>query len=355
MSDNEDKSKSKVPNGVDPKLEDTLQDTSSRARNKTVMLTPEVTGQIRDMLGSGVAKPDNNAPNVSLGKGLPGATDPAMGNGNVPAAAKPATGGSDSWSKPGASGSASPRPSEVAMSGNPVNGAGSRDKTTVLKRDPMTSLMGSPGLSTNNGVDLNGTEASSPTAPAHSMGGAIATGVTSSPAPGVSQTPSPVSAPQVQMAAGSPSMVAEQKSKVVAKSKIIGFFISFDKSENGEVYEIRSGRYMLSSRSAGQEDYIIIQDESISALHAIVRATDDGKIQILDQLSEFGTGVIPVGKVTEDDVSGSMVSVKHGDRVRFGKRKFVVCCVPTPAKLASAANAPNAVGVAPKTAPKLKS
>jgi hypothetical protein len=150
-----------------------------------------------------------------------------------------------------------------------------------------------------------------------------------------------MSATQVGVAAG-------QNTKVVAKSKIIGFFISFDKSENGEVYEIRSGRYMLSSRSAGQEDYIIIQDESISALHAIVRATDDGKIQILDQLSEFGTGVTPLGKATEDDVSGSMVSVKHGDSVRFGKRKFIVCCVPTSTKVASAAKAP-------KAAPKPKS
>ena len=207
MSDNEDKSKSTVPNGVDPKLEDTLQDTSSRARNKTVMLTPEVTGQIRDMLGSGVAKTESDAPNVSLGKALPGAADAATGNGNVPAVAKPATGGPDSWSKPGASvvttGSASPRPSEVAMSGGAANGAGSRDKTTVLKRtpgggDPMTSLMGSPSASSSS----NGSSASAPTTPAPSIGGAVATGVASSPTPGVGQTSSPMSATQVGVAAG---------------------------------------------------------------------------------------------------------------------------------------------------------
>jgi pSer/pThr/pTyr-binding forkhead associated (FHA) protein len=112
------------------------------------------------------------------------------------------------------------------------------------------------------------------------------------------------------------------------KSRIVGFFISFDKLENGEVFEIRVGRWLLTSRTTDHGDNILIDDESVSPLHAIVRATSEGKLQVLDQLSEFGTGVTRVGSSNEDEVAGAMVNLSHGDKVRFGKRHFVVCIVP---------------------------
>ena len=112
------------------------------------------------------------------------------------------------------------------------------------------------------------------------------------------------------------------------KTKIVGFLISFDADQNGDVYEIRSGRWLLTSRPTDHGDYILIQDESISPLHAIIRATGEGRIQVLDQLSEFGTAVVRKGSEDEEDSTGTMVNVDHGDTVRFGKRKFTVCLVP---------------------------
>ena len=108
----------------------------------------------------------------------------------------------------------------------------------------------------------------------------------------------------------------------------MGFLITFDADQNGDVFEIRSGRWLLTSRPTDHGDYILVQDESISPLHAIIRASAEGKIQVLDQLSEFGTAVIRKGSDTEEDTTGTMVNVEHGDIVRFGKRKFVVCVVP---------------------------
>jgi len=349
MSDNEDKKKDAVPNGVDPKLDEALQDTSSRARNKTVMLTPEVTGQIRDMLGSGNPKIEGKAPNVSLGAGNSEALKGAPGNGAssapsaVPAmSSRPVAGNGDDWSKPGAPvapspvasapvGSSAPRPSEMAMPDGNSNGVGSRGKTTVMKRppggsDPMTSIMGSPSGTSGSSIPdttpvVRPRKPTGPISPVSQSNSTPSQPLAQQP---MSETTAASSGVKVGV-----NMDSVGRSAVKApSSKIVGFLISFDKVEFGEVYEIRSGRFMLSSRSAGQDDYIIIQDESISALHAIIRATDDGKIQILDQLSEFGTGVIPVGKTAEDNVSGSMVSVKHGDTVRFGKRTFLVCTVP---------------------------
>lgn len=116
-----------------------------------------------------------------------------------------------------------------------------------------------------------------------------------------------------------------------ARSKIVGFLVSFDSDEHGEVFDIRAGRWLVTSRPTDHGDFILIDDASISPLHAIIRATAEGKVQILDQLSEFGTGVLRSGAQEEEEVAGSMAAVSHGDIVRFGKRRFVVVQVPKPA------------------------
>jgi pSer/pThr/pTyr-binding forkhead associated (FHA) protein len=111
---------------------------------------------------------------------------------------------------------------------------------------------------------------------------------------------------------------------------VIGFLVSYDKDENGQVCELRSGRWLLSSQVVDQGSYIMVDDETISPLHAIIRVGKNGRIQVLDQLSEYGTGLLRVDADQEEEVSGAMVEVEHGDMVRFGKRKFVVCLVPRP-------------------------
>jgi len=116
--------------------------------------------------------------------------------------------------------------------------------------------------------------------------------------------------------------------KQAPKSKLVGFLVSFDAEPNGELFEIRAGRFLVTSRPTDHGEFLLIDDESISPLHAIIRATAEGKIQILDQLSEFGTGVFRAGSDQEEEVAGTMAAVTHGDTVRFGKRTFVVCQVP---------------------------
>lgn len=114
----------------------------------------------------------------------------------------------------------------------------------------------------------------------------------------------------------------------VPTSKVVGFLISFDKNKFGDVFEIRAGRWLITSRPTDHGEFILIDDETISPLHAIVRATKEGRIQVLDQLSEFGTGVIRYNESTEQEVSGTMVNVDHGDVLRLGDRRFVVVTIP---------------------------
>lgn len=111
-------------------------------------------------------------------------------------------------------------------------------------------------------------------------------------------------------------------------SLIVGFMISFDNQQSGEVFEIRSGRWLVTSRPTNHGEFILINDSSISPLHAIVRATANGVVQVLDQLSEYGTTVVKAGTSEEIEISGTMIALEHGDVIRFGERKFIVCLVP---------------------------
>lgn len=119
--------------------------------------------------------------------------------------------------------------------------------------------------------------------------------------------------------------------RLVTKSeltKLAGFFVSFDVEQSGEVVELRKGRWTLSSKPSQEGNCIVLEDASISSSHAIIRVTNDGKIQVLDQLSEFGTGILRNGADEEEEIEGAMVTLEHGDRVRFGKRYFFVCILP---------------------------
>lgn len=240
--------------------------TASRARNRTVMLTPEMTGQVRALLGNEEPAGQRRDPLADL--------LPPMGGG---------------YTRPGAGRGFSEPSKQIDYAPEVPEAGGERTPTGRLR---------STGSLRSSGPGAN--------PPAFSVG----------------------AAPVSRGAMSSQSVTAK-----LARTKIIGFLVSFDKDDNGEVFEIRAGRWLLTSRPTDHSDYILIEDESISPLHAIVRATNDGKVQILDQLSEFGTAVTPKSEGEEQDITGSMTSVGHGDRIRFGKRVFTVCLVPKVAEV----------------------
>ena len=132
---------------------------------------------------------------------------------------------------------------------------------------------------------------------------------------------------------GVKSSVFEEMNKVPLvkkeiKSKIIGFLVSYDNIEFGEVTELRAGRWLISSRPSNQEDVLVFEDNSISALHAVVKVSESGVIQVMDQLSDRGSGVFKIESGKEIDASETAVKVQHGDLVRFGNRYFVYCAIP---------------------------
>ena len=109
-------------------------------------------------------------------------------------------------------------------------------------------------------------------------------------------------------------------------SPVVGFLVSFDQDTSGEVFELRQGRWIVSSEPTGGGNYIIVVDDSVSPLHAILRVTESGDIQVLDQLSEHGTRISRVNG-DQEELTGSLSEIHHGDIVSFGERTFTVCLI----------------------------
>ena len=112
----------------------------------------------------------------------------------------------------------------------------------------------------------------------------------------------------------------------VKESKLCGFLVSYDRNSNGEVFYLRAGRLVISSEKAGTGNIFLIKDESVSPMHAILRIASGSDIQVLDQLSESGTKIERSdGEVVE--LSGDKTDLHHGDKVSFGDRSFIVCLI----------------------------
>jgi hypothetical protein len=111
------------------------------------------------------------------------------------------------------------------------------------------------------------------------------------------------------------------------ETALVGFLVSFDSNPNGTVFELRSGRLIVTSENPGTGNFLIVKDESVSPMHAIMRISASGEIQVLDQLSEFGTRVQRFGSEEEEELSGDKSTLEHGDVIKFGNRRFHVCLI----------------------------
>ena len=347
---------------------------ASRARNRTVMLTPEMTGQVRALL---YQDPEEEAA-AAAQSGTPAEALPSLDwsrpgqDASVPEEELEADSGenfgrdisADRDSKGRRSGSTSKidvsqfaEALDMRQEAKPDSGSGFPNVGTPApsapsgighsSNNPPTShgiglgqSVSTPGQGFGVGLGIGAAHGGTPGDSRHGRGNAPSAVNSLQPAfsvnaatPAPSVRPGPaVTARAPQGTGGTGAPVAKAGAVIqaakTAATKLIGFLVSMDKDKNGEVYEIRAGRWVLTSRPTDHGDYILIDDETISPLHAIIRATKDGKIQVLDQLSEHGSGVVRVGSDEEVDAAGSTVTVEHGDTIRFGSRFFTVCMIP---------------------------
>jgi hypothetical protein len=115
-----------------------------------------------------------------------------------------------------------------------------------------------------------------------------------------------------------------------SSSPLVGFLVSYDHNPMGSYVELHSGRLVVSRNKEESGSCLVVRDESVSPMHAIMRVSGSGVVQVLDQLSESGTRVRHAGQRDEEFLSGDKTTLSHGDIVFFGERKFYVLLVSDP-------------------------
>ena len=114
-------------------------------------------------------------------------------------------------------------------------------------------------------------------------------------------------------------------------SQLVGFLVSYDYDPLGSYVELRKGRLLVSSDADASGNCLIVDHDTVSPMHAIMRIADGGAVQVLDQLSEYGTRIVRGGSGQDAGeellLSGDKASIRNGDVLSFGERKFHVCLV----------------------------
>jgi hypothetical protein len=310
---------------------------ASRARNKTVMLSPEMTGQVRAMLQDDTPRPERKR--VEDDWGTRESTTPRNPMDSLfsgPDRFEPSDrlDLAERFSSPERADNRSTSVLDADVLGLGYEASEASNDRPVF--DPLTSLVSAaPPMSgrmrAEPVIEEDHFEPEPVPAPAVEQPASAGFGASraASPAPAAKPAPAPRKAVAAQPDGWHAVVSLGQP------GRLVGLLVSYDRRDQGEIFEIRSGRFLITSRPTDNGDYLLIDDDTVSPLHAIVRATEEGKIQVLDQLSEFGTGLQRTGATEEEEVAGGLATVAHGDTLRFGKRFFVVVTIPKVAKTAS--------------------
>lgn len=266
-------------------------DSANRARNRTVMLTPELTDHVRQAVGEGIDPQsffDSGEFEDDSNSGWDETYQRQLGSGQGRQSSSGSLQEDDDaeWARPIEPAMISEPQHSNGMSPNNYHEASSR---SARDADERPAQQGAPRVLRQQGE-----------ARAAAQRG--------------------TSVPQPEYAGTLPQEVIWRNS-----TGLVGFLVTFDHDPLGSYIELRTGRLIVSSEPEASGNCLVINDSSVSQMHAIMRVSGSNTIQILDQLSENGTRIRRPGADEEELLSGDKSTISHGDTVLFGDRKFHVC------------------------------
>ncbi|MEM4546908.1 MAG: FHA domain-containing protein [Nitrososphaerota archaeon] len=111
------------------------------------------------------------------------------------------------------------------------------------------------------------------------------------------------------------------------KGKLRGFLICYHFNPEGDYFPLYEGRIIVTNEFDNKKDanYLIIADETVDSFHAIMRVSE-GKVMVLDQLSETGTKVIRLDG-QELNLNGDKAEIGYREKLKFGDVEFTVLLV----------------------------
>ncbi len=112
---------------------------------------------------------------------------------------------------------------------------------------------------------------------------------------------------------------------VIHEGDLVGWLVDY-RDPRGLGVEIRESQFFISRERLKPSD-MILDDESISTPHAMVRITRQNGVEIQDLMSESGIRVRRRDSNSWQTVE-ERVKLQHGDRVQFGSIEYLIVLVP---------------------------
>lgn len=110
----------------------------------------------------------------------------------------------------------------------------------------------------------------------------------------------------------------------VSNGRLFGWLVSFDKPE-GNAIELREGKFFITGSQLKKHD-LVISGKNLSTPHVMVSISRDQGFRVQDLMSESGTFVRRRSSQSYEREEG-VVTLDHGDWVKFGNAEFVVAIV----------------------------
>ena len=108
------------------------------------------------------------------------------------------------------------------------------------------------------------------------------------------------------------------------QGRLYGWLVSYS-NPDGEAVELREGKFFVSASSLKEND-LVLDHDSVSTPHAMITISADRGLEVQDLMSENGIHVRP----RDEDAyrqEEEVVTVEHGDWLRFGDVEFLVTLI----------------------------
>jgi pSer/pThr/pTyr-binding forkhead associated (FHA) protein len=112
---------------------------------------------------------------------------------------------------------------------------------------------------------------------------------------------------------------------VIHEGDLVGWLVDY-KDPRGMGIEIRESQFFVSRERLKASD-MVLEDESISTPHALVRITRQNGVEVQDLMSESGIRIRRRDSNSWQTLE-ERVKLQHGDRVQFGKVEYLIVLVP---------------------------
>jgi Uncharacterised protein family UPF0547/FHA domain len=118
---------------------------------------------------------------------------------------------------------------------------------------------------------------------------------------------------------------AEFKMDSNSLQMLVGWFVSFEDPKRKSI-EIRGNKFFITRTQIRPGD-LVVDNESVSSPHALVKVVDGGKVYLQDLLSEHGSAFKDPNSTEYNPVTDG-VTISSGSFIKLGNSEFLLVMIP---------------------------